>query len=423
MVLPVVMWGQSQPIRPLTVGDTVPDITIRNVYNYPDSVIRLSDLRGKLVILDFWSSWCGACIEAFPKMHDLQKEFGDKLQVILVNTYVGDSIQRVKTFFENRKQKTGQGVELPYSLLQLSLQQYFPYKFIPHYVWIDKTGKVIATTTQNEVNKIKIQQVIDGDQFFSHQKKDNIFFNKDKPLFIEGNGGLGNAFLYRTIITPQIEGLGNASGIQRNGNGSIIRFYMLNNSLLFLLRNAYPEELNIEPNRIMVREAGQINLFNQNLQPNNLFCYEINIPPSSPNDLQKIIRQDMQRYFNLSVSTSYITKKCLVLRTGSNTTRLSTKGDKPDMDIAETSTKKFIQNQPIKVFVDFINNLPQLKSYPVIDEINLIENIDIIMPFDIYELNTGQLIEFLRNVGIEVSEQSRKIKFSIITINGAQPVI
>ena len=99
MLLPILSGAQSPPIKALTIGDTVPDITITNVYNYPASTIHLSDLKGKLVILDFWSTWCGACIEAFPKMEKLQKEFGDQLQVILVNTYEGDTIQRVKSFF------------------------------------------------------------------------------------------------------------------------------------------------------------------------------------------------------------------------------------------------------------------------------------------------------------------------------------
>jgi RNA recognition motif-containing protein len=93
------------------------------------------------------------------------------------------------------------------------------------------------------------------------------------------------------------------------------------------------------------------------------------------------------------------------------------------MDIAETSIKKFIQNQPAKILVDFINNLPQLKGFPVIDEINLAENIDVRLPFNIYELNRSELIDFLKKAGFEVSEENRKIKFSSITGKGSQPII
>jgi thiol-disulfide isomerase/thioredoxin len=407
--------SREQTVRPLNIGDTVPDISINNVYNYPASTIRLSDLKGKLVILDFWSTWCGACIEAFPKMHQLQKEFGDQLQVVLVDTYAGDSIQRVRTFFEKRKARTGQEVTLPYSLLQTSLAEYFPFTLIPHYVWIDKAGKFLGTTTQNEINTKNIQETVAGHSFLAHQKKDNLLFNKEKPLFIDGNGGGVTTFLYRTIITPKIEGLGNATGIQRDNNGSIVRFYMLNNSLLFLLRNAWPEELNVDANRIIVEGIKSANLLNDREPSNTLYCYDLNIPPSSAKALQKIIRQDVERYFNLTVSATYRTKKCLVLRGGAEFNRFVTKGERPDMDIAESSIKKFIQNKPVKVFVDFINNLPHLNNVPVIDNINLSANIDVTLPYDIYELNTSEVIDYLKKTGIEVSRESRKIKCSIIT--------
>ena len=76
--------------RPLSIGDSIPhDLVLSDVYNYPVSKIRLSDLKGKFIILDFWATWCGACIATFPKMHQLQARFGDNLQVILVNTYQG----------------------------------------------------------------------------------------------------------------------------------------------------------------------------------------------------------------------------------------------------------------------------------------------------------------------------------------------
>jgi thiol-disulfide isomerase/thioredoxin len=35
--------------------------------------------NGKLMILDFWATWCGACISKFPKLDSLQKKYADKL--------------------------------------------------------------------------------------------------------------------------------------------------------------------------------------------------------------------------------------------------------------------------------------------------------------------------------------------------------
>jgi len=48
--------------------------------------IDLSQLKGKVVYLDFWASWCGPCRKSFPWMQEMQKRYGAQgLQVVAVN--------------------------------------------------------------------------------------------------------------------------------------------------------------------------------------------------------------------------------------------------------------------------------------------------------------------------------------------------
>ena len=64
----------------LKVGDTLPDLASFNLEGkLPDT------LKGKVVIVDFWASWCTPCAKSFPVLDELQKKYGDKLVILAVN--------------------------------------------------------------------------------------------------------------------------------------------------------------------------------------------------------------------------------------------------------------------------------------------------------------------------------------------------
>ncbi len=75
-------------IRPLLPGDEVPELALRRLdaLGVDTSRVKLERLRGKVVILDFWASWCAPCRRSIPELSALSSELRDRgLVVVGVN--------------------------------------------------------------------------------------------------------------------------------------------------------------------------------------------------------------------------------------------------------------------------------------------------------------------------------------------------
>jgi thiol-disulfide isomerase/thioredoxin len=75
------------------VGKPAPEIAGEFALNGKPT--KLADLKGKVVMLDFWAVWCGPCIATFPHLREMNKEFKDKgLEIVGVTMYNGDRGQK-----------------------------------------------------------------------------------------------------------------------------------------------------------------------------------------------------------------------------------------------------------------------------------------------------------------------------------------
>ena len=74
--------------KPLKIGENLPEnvwSTPLQLVNHPQKTITLNQDKDKLILLDFWATWCSSCLLNFPKMEELQKQFGDKIKILAVS--------------------------------------------------------------------------------------------------------------------------------------------------------------------------------------------------------------------------------------------------------------------------------------------------------------------------------------------------
>jgi thiol-disulfide isomerase/thioredoxin len=369
----------------LNKGGTLPDIEFANVFNYNKPSLTLSEFSGKLVLLDFWSTGCGSCIQSFSKIDSLQIEFKNRIQIVLVNKETKDSVIR---FFTRRKKiKVPQ---VPFITGDTILEKLFPHDGKPFYVWIDKNKKVEYMTDGYYVSHKYITEYLESNnaKVEEYSKSEYLESLVDKRW----ENMLG---YYSYIARPQqkfhLETSKKIPGHIRItfGRASISKLYqkayegLMNNKNGFSRPGHTVIETN-EPNLYIVpEESGSYYTWAQN----NTYSYQLMIPEKRKTDLYKIMLDDLNRYFDIEANVEKRLVKFLSLERTSEVDKLKTRGGKSinnlytyDFRIIHDDTIRYLQNRPFNELVGKISSLTESKlKIPFIDDSGYKGNIDIVM--------------------------------------------
>lgn len=145
-------------VLPLKVGDKLPETFWQQehtFYQNGKSIKQtLANYKGKLLILDFWATWCSSCFSKFPRLDSLQQKYPNELAIVLVNKITSDKDTNVvKQAFD----KHAKGFAFNTVMADEYLGKSFPHWGVPHYVWINKLGIVMAMTGSDFVNDTNIK--------------------------------------------------------------------------------------------------------------------------------------------------------------------------------------------------------------------------------------------------------------------------
>ena len=120
--------------------------------------LQSKDLRGKIVVLHFWASWCDACVKDFEELQRLGAKYRDDLVIVGVN--IDDEQSAVKEVLAKHKSVAWTQLFEPGGMSDSPLAQQLGVATLPLTIIVDKEGKLVdADTTVGELDR-DIQRVM-----------------------------------------------------------------------------------------------------------------------------------------------------------------------------------------------------------------------------------------------------------------------
>lgn len=373
------------------LGKESPELKFENILNFENDKAKLSDFKNKVVVLDFWATWCAPCIKSFPQLEELQFKFGERLQII---TITDDPEERIKRFLEKRE------MNLPIVIDEKrELAKFFPHRVIPHTVVIDKSRVIKAITTSSEITEDLIYKVLNNQEVDLKEKKDAINFDPSIPL--SGNEN----FTYQITITPFKDGYPSFAN-PRGGDGPYNgrRIIATNLSVRPLYEIAYQFPTGIRT----IVEVSDKSKFEWNRQ--NAICFDLIVPEDLAENRFNIMKQHLDIYFGYQSIIEERIRPVKILK--------QIEGKKIEIRISQNGTDPLasyggrglsMKGSPIETLASFLES--QIHK-PVLNQTDLSGLFDLEIPW--YNENPEQIHDELRKIGLEMIDAERKIEVLVI---------
>jgi cytochrome c biogenesis protein CcmG/thiol:disulfide interchange protein DsbE len=141
------------------VGDIIPDFTLSffDGYKYKDkSEVKLSELKGKVIVVNFWASWCKPCEQEAAEMEAAWRTYEQGDQVIFIGADYVDTEPEARGYLKKFNITYPNGPDLGTRISQM-----FRIQGVPETYFIDQTGKLVYAQIGPFASESEIHAIID----------------------------------------------------------------------------------------------------------------------------------------------------------------------------------------------------------------------------------------------------------------------
>jgi thiol-disulfide isomerase/thioredoxin len=288
----------AQELKSLKVGEQVPDVEVGNLLGFGQKEVKLADLKSKVVLIEFWSIYCGSCIGGMLHLQSLRDAFKDSLVVLPVNAESKEKIEKLWGNNPNLKKLT---IYTTYG--DQVLGKLFPHALFPHLVWIDRTGKYLGASSVEYANAEVVRNIYNGGDVSWNEKTDvDLFDPKVVSLHAYLKKDTADYFL------PYLKGMSNQSRLLLHAD-STLRYYVVNTQLVneYAVATMASNGLPYEPKRrdVVLPDAKayeyQSNYgYSADWKKKYAFSYErVFAKGTSEAQIHKLLLDDLNQHFGL----------------------------------------------------------------------------------------------------------------------------
>jgi len=399
-------------IKPLRIGDTIPEALWQlSLQMVNDSgkmkTVPLSAYRDKLLLIDFWATWCSPCISSLKKLESLNNN-GERSLAVLPTTYEGK--EKVHSILIKDQ------LHLPSVINDTVLHQAFPHQIIPHVIWIFN-NRVQAVTGSNLVTDSAITHLLVNGDITLPEKYElrestakNHTENNDVNL------------LYQSQLTGYQHGLNNKHNRISQAQGEV---YITNKPIWNLFAQAVRSKVTYGTKTVfeladslknyLITPADLSPLQQEAWLRGNTYCYRLNLSPHLVNDsIPEIMFNELNRIFGRSHGVNAKVEnrmtECYVLRCTDSGAAGAIKSIGSEPLIAIQADGLQILNHPIAMLRATLAY--RNRDLPLVDATGIEYPVDIQLEADLSDITSVNIA--LQRYGLKIVKQYHAIPVLVI---------
>lgn len=362
---------------PPMLGKVCPEFSMAIVTaNGSEKNLSLSELHGKIIVMEFWATYCAPCIPSLKHFDKLQAQFGDAVKFIAISD---ENRDKVDAFIAKKGHKN-----ITYAMdWGHKLNKMFYHHFIPHTVVIDQDGVVRAFCSPDEIDEDVIRKLINREPVAFTMKHEY-----QEASYTQSTGDLQNYDQPIIVNKPKNQTYKIELSTYKNGattefiKESSTEYKFINCPLTLIYQILYDQKTS----RVLldVNDKSKYAFENQ-----NLYCLELNVPDYLGKNIQEAGLQQLESLFPLKSKIENRTQKVFSIK----------KSDLQGAISSVDSTGIIQKGLTIKDLMNYLESNPQLVSnLPVINESGLSDTT--LLDLDWFQNYPDSIENRLRTLGL-----------------------